>query len=270
MERTSSDVCFDRLVEQATGVSSMSEDAITRMLSEGYLNEAMLLGASEADLAAAFLQKPALHMIVLGDSLSLPRPYIYENYTAANPFLATRFHQTYPVLLVDRLEITSGKIVRLTNGCRRGLLWDEYALGAGRGVVEMLTSYEADYFISLWGYSELWRFKESDDGLEACLQIARRYSDLIETVAQRMPFLKIAVIALPMPGRELADRYPRMSGHIRAFNQHLRDHKAASVAFVEVKLSENLLHTDQQHFSTAGHIQVANAIEDALSATSTV
>lgn len=233
----------------------------SKLFSDGYFNEALLAGAAPSDVAAAVLAKDRWHMVVRGDSLTLPRPIRYDDYSAQNPYLATRFVDTFPSLVARKLEAELSKPVSMTNTSHRGMRWDQFSLGVGRGLEELVTSFEADIFVAFWGYTEMWQNQDGHEGVDL---VAEQYATVLNRLMDRMPALMAVVIALPLPGARVRERFRSRADAIARFNDLTESRLHPDIAHVALPNEPGVLHTDEQHLSTIGHSVLADHVFAAI------
>lgn len=233
----------------------------SKLFSDGYFNEALLAGAAPSDVAAAVLAKDRWHMVVHGDSLTLPRPIRYDDYSAQNPYLATRFVDTFPSLVARKLEAELSKPVSMTNTSYRGMRWDQFSLGVGRGPEELVTSFEADIFVAFLGYTEMWQNQDGHEGVDL---VAEQYATVLNRLMDRMPALMAVVIALPLPGARVRERFGSRADAIARFNNLTESRLHPDIAHVALPNEPGVLHTDEQHLSTIGHSVLADHVFAAI------
>lgn len=181
-----------------------------------------------------------LHIIVRGDSLTLPRP---ERYDPPGLPLVTTNQQTFPWLIAMALG------AQVWNQSRRGMTIDEFEDGLGLGLVEMVNSLEPDAFIASFGYAEVWRLSSVDE----VSTMAERYVASMTELAKRRPSMVVVMTGLPLVPSKLLKRFPDINDRLSRFNQTLD----ASGRYVPA--AEDL-HTDGQHFSVAGHRIIADRL----------
>ncbi|WFT77482.1 SGNH/GDSL hydrolase family protein [Methylobacterium sp. CB376] len=240
----------------------MDTSHANQLLRDGYPNEAVLSGADPSDAINVLKQKSHAHLVVRGDSLSLPRPVRYDEYGIHNPYLATRFENTFPCILAQRYESHLNKKVYMTNTSLRGMQWPAYESGIGRGLEDVLSTLGADIFVSLWGYTQIWLHKEETSSFDKIDDISEKYTKTINALQQRFPLMIVVVVDLPLPGPGLSERFPRMGDYIDFFNQNNSERLNKNIFRYTIPNHKTILHDDQQHFSSDGHLAIADGIFD--------
>jgi len=186
-----------------------------------------------------------LHVLVRGGSLPLPRPERYDPLTL--PYATKREH-TFPLLIGKALGAEVSVL------CRRGMAIDSFADGLGLGIPDMIRSLEPDIFIACYGYSEVWQIRD----ITVIREHASEYLRLLMEASQTRPQMKVLILLLPMPGPSLRLRFPDIRARIGAFNEELLAGEFCCVA------PSRKLHPDEQHFSNAGHREVASHLLSAI------
>lgn len=180
-------------------------------------------------------------IIVRGDSLTLARP---ERYKPPGLPLVTTTRQTFPWLIGAALR------AQVWNLSRRGMTIDEFEEGVGLGLVEMVNSLEPDALITSFGYAEVWRCKRADE----VAILADRYCATMDELAKRRSSMKVLIIGVPLVRlANQLERFPDINDRLHRFNERLQ----GTEYFVA---ASEQLHSDGQHFSNAGHRDVADRL----------
>ncbi|MDH4618268.1 SGNH/GDSL hydrolase family protein [Brevibacillus sp. AY1] len=161
-----------------------------------------------------------MNIIILGDSLALPRPHRINNYIPAlKEELAVRFQETYGYLVEQamRKKYTTTEIT-VTNRAQRfstmkdisARFWDH------------LFFFQPDVIVMQVGIVDCW-FRENLGGkqLVELSEFEQHYIHILSLLEQR-PDTKLIVIGICPTSVKMEQRYPGILDQIRAYNVVLK------------------------------------------------
>ena len=249
-----------------------------RLCDEGMLDDAIALAWSAADdghtdgarrLIDACAERKAeadraLHVVLVGDSLALPRPARSATYEPPRrPELSTARGATVAFLLERHLRARSRRpaTVTLRSQASHGIR------DVVRDLPLTLGYLDPDALVVFVGWVDVWL----EDGERPRLgpRAFEAEVDALMTYHRALgPGRKLVVVGMPRPGEAVLRHRPSAGEWVAVYNEILRgavSEPAEFVDFDELGDGAELVHGDGVHLSAAGHERLANALALTLS-----
>ncbi len=266
---------FLALAEQALAQSLLSKTEqylkdFDRAIAENKVDDSLI---NKRKLLAEELIKECVNknnflVTIAGDSLSLPRPWYLKKFDPElNPFLATKYFDTYPQILENILsDRLSFKKVRVNNSlAQRG--FNITSLTAR--LPDIFSYYDPDLVIIQVGIVDCWRRGENLDKQDVPLpKYLRHLQKIIDYRDKACPNKPLILMGLCPTDPKLYKRNSGMNQIIEEYNNAIRDAIKSKVgitffntgALMNMDDPYSLIHRDGIHFSTSGHTLIAKAL----------
>lgn len=223
----------------------------------------------EIDRARERPDRP-LHLVVMGDSLSVPRPENPKTYDpAAAPALAPVFSDTYPaVLRRSLLAEYAPRDVVITTMCRSSNGMLDVAADAYVG----LFYFDPTVVIIHCGVVDLWPRDEAGvSGPRVELgEFGAAFERLLSIRRQYCAAKPLIVVGVAPTDRRWMERLPGIGATIDAYNAVLSRSVDDRTTFVDMRKivdpdhPEATLHADGIHLNARGHAALATEIAQAI------
>ena len=232
-----------------------------------------------ADEASALLREIAearrnpdrpLHVVLMGDSLAVPRPENAKTYDPRlAPALAPAFAGTYPALLRQTLAVAySPRDIVLTTMCRSSNGMADVAADAYVG----LFYFDPTVVVVHCGVVDLWpRDEHGQTGpridIDAFASALGRFLAVRREYCAAKP---VVLVGVAPTDQRWIERLPGIDHTIETYNAVLAAASDERTAFIDMRRivdpsqPERTLHLDGIHLNARGHAALATAIADAI------
>lgn len=211
--------------------------------------------------------KKTLDVIILGDSLSLPRPENLREYDASfNPFLSTRYKDTYPVVLEGLLQqLLPDSEIKVINLSKRSYT----VLDLVDMRHDVFCWYNPDVIIIQVGLVDCFPRGKELNQQNVTINDFERYMNLVvEFRNQACPSKKCIFIGVSPTDKKTASKFPTFPEYVSAYNQVIQSlcENGDNLFYLDMyslfdeESPYELLHYDAQHLSTVGHNMVAGSL----------
>lgn len=202
-------------------------------------------------------KKERIHIHIAGDSLSLPRPWYLKHYDPLyNPFLATGYFETYPILLEKELEKITKLDARVSNISDRA-----YKItNISARLPDVFGYYNPDVVIIQVGVSDCWLRGENLDEQNVPIdKFEKEYRKILDYKKRAGPNKLMLTVGICPTIPALFERNKKMPEVIKEYNSMLSSIKDENLVFFDPielfdpKNPNELMHLDGIHLSTSGH-----------------
>lgn len=211
-----------------------------------------------------------LHVVLMGDSLSMPRPENAKTYDPRlSPELAPVYSETYPVLLRHALESRyAPRDVALSTMCKSSNGMADVAADAYVG----LFYFDPNVLIVHCGVVDLWPRDEGAltgprlDVAAFAAAVGRFLTVRRENCAMK----PVVLVGVAPTDQRWIERIPGIDRTIAAYNDILRRTVDERTAFIDMERivdradPQATLHADGIHLNRAGHAALAAALADEI------
>lgn len=203
-----------------------------------------------------------MRIVVLGDSLGLPRPHRINAYSPEELDLAVSYEQTYSSIIQKKLfEQYKGTFFEVINRSRRSCTIREIA----REFSDYLFFYEPDVIILQVGIVDCW-FRENRKQIVNIKEFEMHLNSIVKVLKSR-PKCKLIIVGISPTSLKMDTRYPRLNTEIKKYNDiyisvvnHNEIFYVNLENFIEPSnLSEYIL-PDDHHLNPKGNELVAEEI----------
>lgn len=199
-----------------------------------------------------------MRILVLGDSLGLPRPHRINNYSFNDRTLAVTYDQTYPAQLTKLLKGKLYNDFEVINRSKRSCTLRDIV----SEFVDYFFFYEPNLIVLQIGIVDCW-LRENNRQNVPIQDFELYITKILKWMSYRKE-VKLIIVGINQTSNKMEERYPGINLEIKKYNsvyQKFVDNK--TVFYIDTHEfihSENLfdyLLPDDQHFNPNGNFQVA-------------
>lgn len=160
-----------------------------------------------------------MRVLVLGDSLGLPRPYKMQNYSPTEKELAVSYDQTYPSILQKELleKFRSEPYFEVVNRSKRFCTLKDIA----SEFTDYLFFYEPDIIVLQIGIVDCW-FRESKMQIVNSEEF-KGYLNKIMLMLSLRPNCYLIIVGISPTSIKMDERYPGLNKEIKKYNNIYKD-----------------------------------------------
>lgn len=204
-----------------------------------------------------------MRILVLGDSLGLPRPHRINNYSPSETELAVSYNQTYPSIIQKMLieEFYKENYFEVINRSRRFCNIKDIL----REFADFLFFYEPDVIILQIGIVDCW-FREKRTQIVNIKEFEQTFNQIIEMLKLR-PNCKLIIVGISPTSEKMDIRYVGQNQEIKKYNNsykaHVDNNKVFYVdmeSFIDPKVANKYLLPDDHHLNIEGNKLVAQEL----------
>lgn len=204
-----------------------------------------------------------MRVLVLGDSLGLPRPHRINNYSPNEKELAVHYEHTYSSLIQQHLFNTykAVEFYEVINRSKRFCTIRDIA----NEFSDYLFFYEPDVIILQVGIVDCW-FREARQQI-VNKQDFEKYLDSIITRLNLRPLCKLIIVGISPTSVKMDGKYPKINLEIKKYNKIYKEYvNHNNIFFINMESFVNVLDVhkyllpDDHHLNREGNKLVAKEI----------
>ena len=202
------------------------------------------------------------HVLLTGDSLSMPRPWLRTR-PEVEPEKFTGIAETYPWLLRGILTKQDfGKPVEVTH-------WPTRASGLGAVLnqkIDLFAWMEPNITIIHRGVVDCWPRETKGGEPNTSLGEFRVICDnILEARKSLNPTLPLIVVGIMPTNEKMREKYPQVEEQIKLYNTELKRMVGPGIEYADTEElhrqhGEGMLHPDGHHLSRFGHSILADEL----------